>query len=86
MQQRDYSILYGAVGATTLVYKNNQFVFPTGKSDMLFDDRVTMNNLIKKLAPQEDDVVIIASADEPFVAKISAINSALWTLATHHKN
>lgn len=86
MQQRDYSILYGAVGATTLVYKNNQFVFPTGKSDMLFDDRVTMNDLIKKLAPQEEDVVIIASADEPFVAKISAINSALWTLATHNKN
>ena len=45
-----------------------------------------MNDLIKKLAPQEDDVVIIASADEPFVAKISAINSALWTLAIHHKN
>lgn len=83
MQQRDYAILYGASGATTLIYKNNQFVFPTGKSDMLLDDRLTMDNLVKKLIPDEGDVVIIASADEPFIAKISAINSALWTLATH---
>lgn len=86
MQQRDYAILYGSVGATTLVYKNNQFVFPTGKSDMLLDDGLTMKNLVEKLAPQEEDVVIIASADDPFVAKISAINSVLWTLATHHRN
>jgi biotin operon repressor len=83
MQLRDYAILYGAAGATTLVYKTNQFLFPTGKSDMLFDDSNTMNDLVKKLHPQDGDVVIIASADEPFVAKISAINSALWTMATH---
>ena len=85
MQQRDYAILYGARGATTLVYRNGQFVFPRGKSDMLFDDLETMNYLVKKLNPSNGDVVIIASANEPFIAKISAVNSVLWTLATNDR-
>lgn len=85
MQQRDYAILYGATGATTLVYKDGQFVFPRGRSDLLFGDLETMNHLVKKLNPVEGDVVIIASASEPFVAKISAVNSVLWTLATNER-
>ncbi|MGI0023045.1 MAG: DUF4443 domain-containing protein, partial [Nitrososphaeraceae archaeon] len=80
--QRDYAILYGASGATTLICGKNGFVFPGENIDCLADDPKTKRGLIEKLKPNEDDVVIISSADDPFIAEISAINSVLWTIAT----
>lgn len=86
MQQRDYAILYGAKGATTLAFENNRFVFPRETKDCLADDQHTKNILMEKLKPEENDLVIIATSDnDPFVAEISAINAALWTLASHEK-
>lgn len=81
MQQRDFAILYGASGATTMFFKNNQFYFPKENTVCFKDDKEIENDIISKLLPSDNDVVIIASADDPYVAKISAINSVLWTLA-----
>jgi len=81
MDQRDFSILYGAKSATTLLFENNQFVFPNESTDALADDSKTKEILMKKLIPEENDTVIITSSDDPFVAEISAINSVLCTLA-----
>ena len=86
MDQRDYSILYGAKGATTLSFVNNQFVFPGETMDCLNDDPRTKKDLLNKLKPEENDLVIITSSDDPFVAEVSAINSVLWTLATYKKH
>ena len=87
MDQRDYAILYGAKGATTLVFQNNRFVFPGETKDCLNDDPKTKKTLLDKLSPEENDIVIIASSnDDPFIAEISAINSVLWTLAEHERN
>ena len=86
MDQRDYSILYGAKGATTLSFENNRFVFPGETKDCLRDDPKTKKILLENLKPEENDLVIIASSDEEFVAKISAINSVLWTLASHERH
>jgi len=86
MDQRDYSILYGAKGATTLSFENNKFVFPGEKRDCLSDDPKTKKVLLENLQPEENDLVIIASSDDPFVAEISAVNSVLWTLATHDRH
>lgn len=83
MEQRDYAILYGAIGATTLLYKDERFVFPQENIDCLLNDKKTKNALLKNLQPQKGDMIIIASANDPFVAEIAAKNSALWTLATH---
>ena len=84
MDQRDYSILYGAKGATTLSFENNQFVFPGEVKDCLKNDSKTKNDLLENLRPEENDLVIIASSDDdPFIAEISAINSVLQTLASH---
>jgi hypothetical protein len=85
VEQRDYSILYGATGATTLLYKDNQFVFPNENIDCLLDDSKTRNVLLINLQPENGDMIIIASATDPFVAEIAAKNSALWTIATHNK-
>ena len=86
VDQRDYAILYGAKGATTLSFENNRFVFVGETRDCLRDDPKTKNILLEKLKPQENDLVIIGSSDEKFVAKISAINSALCTLTSHEKH
>lgn len=86
MDQRDYAILYGAKGATTLSFENNRFVFPGEEDDCLRDDPKTKKTLLEKLKPKENDLIIIGSSDEKFVAKISSINSVLWTLAFHERN
>jgi hypothetical protein len=83
IEQRDYAILYGALGATTLLYRDNRFVFPNEDIDCLLDDAKTRNVLLNYLNPENGDMVIIASANDPFIAEISVKNSALWTLATH---
>lgn len=86
MEQRDYAILYGAKGATTLAFDKNRFVFPKETKDCLQDDPKTKKILLENLKPEENDLVIIGSSDEKFVAKISAINSVLWTLASHERH
>lgn len=83
MEQRDYAIMYGAAGATTLFYRDGRFIFPSDNSDGLRDEPGTRKNLEEELRPENEDMVIIASADDPFVAEIAAKNSALWTMATH---
>lgn len=85
VEQRDYTILYGASGATTLLYRDDKFVFPNETVDCLLNDQKTRNLLINELRPKNGDMIIIASASDPFVAEIAAKNSALWTLATHTK-
>lgn len=85
MDQRDYAILYGAKGATTLAFENNRFVFPGEAKDCLKGDPQTRQTLLENLKPEENDLVIIASSDESFVAEISAINSVLWTIASHER-
>lgn len=83
MEQRDYSILYGASGATTIQCKDGQFLFPKENIDCLANDPRTRNTILSELKPENGDLIIIASATDPFVAEIAAKNSALWTLATH---
>ena len=82
MDQRDFAILYGAKSATTLLFENNQFIFPNENKDALDNDSKTKEILLDKLTPEEGDtIIIITSSDDPFVAEISAINSVLCTLA-----
>lgn len=81
IEQRDASILYGAIGAITIIYHKNKFVFPYEEVDCLQKDKKVRSMLLKNLKPQDGDVIIIATASDPFVAEISAKSSALFTLA-----
>ena len=83
LEQRDYAIMYGSSGCTTLVFKNNKFVFPGEYKDCLGKDKKTKQILLEKLNPSDEDIIIISSSDDSFVAEISAKNSALWTIATN---
>lgn len=86
VEQRDYSIMYGAKSAITLIFKNNDFVFPVAENPAFTNDKKTTQILIKNLEPSQNDVIIITSSDDPFVSEISAKNSALWTIASHDKH
>ena len=79
LEQRDYAILYGSLGCTTVLFKNNHFVFPGDVRDCFENDSKTKKTLLEKLSPQENDVIIISSSNDSFVAEISA----LWTIATN---
>lgn len=81
IEQRDAAILYGATGAVTILYRKSKFVFPGYEVDCLQDDAKTRFVLLKNLVPRENDVVIITTASDPFVAEVSAKNSALFTIA-----
>ena len=82
LEQRDYAILYGSSGCTTMICKNKKLVFPGDEKECFIEDMKTGNYLLENLCPDEGDVIIISSSDDPFVAEISAKNSALWTLAS----
>jgi Mn-dependent DtxR family transcriptional regulator len=86
VEQRDYAILYGAIGATTMLYENDRFVFPKENYDCLSKDASVKKKLREDLRPENGDVIIIASANDPFVAELSAKNAALWTVASHEKH
>ncbi|RDJ31248.1 MAG: DUF4443 domain-containing protein [Crenarchaeota archaeon] len=83
MEQRDYAILYGASGVITLIYSNEKFVFPNEAKEFFTEESELKQELVKKLKPQENDVIIIATASDAFVAEVSAKNSALSTIALH---
>jgi Domain of unknown function (DUF4443) len=82
LEQRDYAILYGSSGCTTIIYKNKKLVFPGDEKECFIKDRKAEKELLENLCPEDGDVIIISSSDDPFVAEISAKNSALWTLAS----
>ncbi|WP_297592370.1 DUF4443 domain-containing protein [Nitrosopumilus sp.] len=83
LEQRDYAIMYGATGCMTILFKGNRFVFPGEEKDCFANDKKTKEHLLKNLQPDEGDVIIIASSNDPFISEISAKNSALWTLAVN---
>ena len=78
--------MYGAKSAITLLYKNNDFIFPIAEDPALIDDKKTKEVLTKNLLPQERDVIIITSSEDRFVSEISAKNAAIWTIASHDKH
>lgn len=90
VEQRDAAIRVGALGATTLVYKNARFIMPASRHDMHIREQGIMD-MLKGLMPEEGDVVIIGSASSMKVAELAAKYAALTTLISlsssrHHHN
>ena len=83
LEQRDYAIMYGSSGCITILFQNDIFTFPKEETDCFVNDEQTKQQIIENMRPENGDVIIISSSDDPFVAEISAKNSALWTMATN---
>ena len=85
--QRDTAIRMGASGATTLLFKDNKFLFPQTDFDSLKDEHQLSEQMIKNLHPQDGDVIIIGSDDySRMKAEFAAKSAALTTIMNHEKH
>jgi len=80
LEQRDAAIKAGALGATTLIFRNNRLTMPGVSEDVFQGIQSVHDMLIAKLKPQDDDVVIIGSAEDKRTAKFAAKMAALKLL------
>ena len=86
LEQRDAAIKMGAIGATTLLFQEGKFFMPGKNQDSLRSDSDVRNKMLKTLHPEDSDVIIIVSADKKRIAELSAKNTALLTVSSHHKH
>lgn len=80
VEQRDAAIKVGALGATTLIYSRGKFSMPLVHEDIFRSAPAVHKALISKLKPQENDVIIIGSANDKLTAELGAIAATLETL------
>ncbi|MGI0047279.1 MAG: DUF4443 domain-containing protein [Nitrosotalea sp.] len=86
IEQRDAAIRIGALGATTLVFRENN-LFTSDKSyDLPIKDQKLTMIISEKLQPANGDVVIIASAEDKKTADLAAKRAALETISNHEKH
>lgn len=86
IEQRDTAIKAGAVGATTLVFRNERLVLPGTGEDLMRNDQKIHSLIIEKLAPEENDVIIIGSSQSKKIAEMAAKSAALYTIEDHEKH
>jgi predicted transcriptional regulator len=79
MEQRDAAIMAGAKGATTILLKKGQLVFPATDRNVKEDFPKASDQIVRLLMPQEDDTIIVVSSDDPAKAEYGAL-AAAWTL------
>lgn len=86
IEQRDAAIKIGALGATTLIYQDQKFLMPDRNQDSLRKEPKLRAKIFQELKPQENDVIIIASADNKKNADLAAKSAALQTISDHEKH
>jgi len=87
LEQRDAAIKVGAIGASTLLFKEDKFLMPNGSYDTLKSEPEICALLIKKLKPVDGDIVIIGSSEnDKKTAEFAAKNAALLTIMDHEKH
>jgi predicted transcriptional regulator len=79
VEQRDAAVMAGARGATTIVLKKGCLILPSVSSDLAKDFPKAANQMRQLLEPQENDVIVIGSADNLAKAEYGAL-AAAWTL------
>lgn len=86
IEQRDAAIKAGAVGATTLIFKHKRLEIPGTGEDFIKNDPEAYSLIMKKLEPEENDVVIIASSHNRKISEMAAKSTALYTLEDSQEN
>jgi hypothetical protein len=85
IEQRDAAIKAGAVGATTLVFRNERLSLPNTGEDLMKNDHKIHSLIIKKMTPEENDVIIIGSSQNKKIAGMAAKSAALFTIEEYQK-
>ncbi|KPV65198.1 MAG: hypothetical protein AOA65_0348 [Candidatus Bathyarchaeota archaeon BA1] len=83
LEQRDAAIKVGALGATTLVFSHGRLSMPGVEEDIFKDIPAIREALISKLKPQENDVIIIGSANDKSIAELGVIAATLEILRSY---
>ena len=73
-EQRDEAVRAGAVGATTLIAKNGKLLFP---GDHWEPDQVRLAPIRSAFSVEENDVVIVGTANSYEVAEKGAVTASL---------
>ena len=80
LEQRDAAIRAGALGATTLIFRNDRLTMPGVGKDVFQNIQPIHGMLVAKLKPEENDVILIGSADDKRTAEFAAKTAALKLL------
>ena len=86
IEQRDSAIKMGATGATTLLYREGRLFMPGKNQDSLRSDPDVRKLILNVLEPENNDVIIIGSAEKKKVAELATKYAALQTVSNHHKH
>jgi predicted transcriptional regulator len=79
LEQRDAALLAGAKGAITLFFKEEKLVLPAISEDVAKDFPDAFKEITKHLLLEENDVVVVGSADAWDRAEYGAL-AAAWSL------
>jgi predicted transcriptional regulator len=84
IDQRDAAIMGGARRALVIVFKNGRLIIESISNSIEKDFPEAANRILKNLKPENNDVIIIAGADNPLKAKRGAF-AASWVLIGNNK-
>jgi predicted transcriptional regulator len=84
IDQRDAAIMGGAKRALVIASKNGHLIIESVSNNIAKDFPEAAKKILKNLKPEDNDVIIIAGADDPLRAKRGAF-SASWVLIGNDK-
>ena len=84
IEQRDAAIMGGARRAVAIVSRNGHLIMESVSNSIEKDFPEASNKILKDLKPEDNDVIIIAGADNPLKAKRGAF-AASWVLLGNDK-
>jgi DNA-binding MarR family transcriptional regulator len=79
IEQRDAAIMGGARRAVVIVSKKGRLIIESVSNSIAKEFPEAASEILEKLEPEENDVIIIAGADNPLKAKRGAF-AASWML------
>jgi predicted transcriptional regulator len=79
IEQRDAAVRVGAKCVTTIIFKNGRLIIPSVCDDLSRDYPKIAEKLIELLQPEENDVIVVAGADNLELAEYGA-TAAAWAL------
>lgn len=77
MEQRDAALMAGAKGATTIVYRGGRLTIPPDHREVAEDFPEVHRKIADSLMPEEDDAIVIGSADTLEKAEYGSLAAAL---------
>lgn len=79
MEQRDAAVMAGAKSATTILFKGRRLIIPSVSNNVAEDFPIAANQILTILKPDENDVIIVVSANSSEKAHYGAL-AAAWAL------